>query len=152
MKKRVIAVGAWVVLMLCSLSFGEEVTFLPTAAISDDWIAHVYAKITEEGLEITVRHQYEAGGRVLMYEDISVSIVDGERTRAVRIPERGPIPMAAMAGLAYVPFTVHVDAKEIRAVNVRVGDLVVSLVPSVKTGADTSKSVPQEKTKDKPVK
>jgi|GEM_PF-4005349 len=87
-----------------------------------------------------------------MYEDVSVSIVDGERTRAVRIPEKGVITFAAMAGMAQASFTVHVDAKEIRAVNVRVGDLVVSLVPSVKTGADTSKSVPQEKTKDKPVK
>jgi len=152
MKKRGIAVGAWAVLMLCSSSFGEEVTFLPTAFIADDWIAHVYAKVTKEGIEIRVHYQFEAGGRVLMYEDVSVSIVDGERTRAVRIPEKGVITFAAMAGMAQASFTVHVDAKEIRAVNVRVGDLVVSLVPSVKTGADTSKSVPQEKTQDKPVK
>jgi hypothetical protein len=54
-----------------------------------------------------------------------------------------------MVGQAQAPFVVKVDAKEIRAVNVRVGELVVSLVPSVTTDAGTTKSDPHEKPEDK---
>jgi hypothetical protein len=148
MTRLVVLVEVALMLVFCSMSFAADTVFLPTAPISDDWIAHIYAKLNEEGIEIMVRYQYSAEGRLLKYEDISLSIVDNTATRAVPIREKGIILFVAMAGQAQAPFVVKVDAKEIRAVNVRVGDLVVSLAPSVTTDSAT-KSVPHEKAEDK---
>src|SRR4030042_538220 len=107
MIRSAIVVGACLMLVFCSSSFGQDATFLPTAPISDDWIVYVYAKVNQDGLTISVWYEYREGGRVLMYEYISLSIVDGKETRAVRIRDKGLVPFAAMVGQAQAPFIVR---------------------------------------------
>ncbi len=142
---------ACVLLACCMPCAADEVVFQPTAPIAHSRILNVYALLQKDGLVIgiTLRPEKEKGAQdTLTYDDVSVAVVDSTSTRPVKVTGRGVLLTAGRMGYETASLVVRPEVKEIRAVLVRVRDLVVALTPSAEVENAAPKPIePSEKPK-----